>query len=140
MFDQPPGVDDLAAQTKRVIDQDGNDVGAWQHQVISVDGMELEARTPSPQALQAFSSAISSSSPATLRNDMTSLFIRRHLSPESHEKLMEKLMDPDGSGTDERTLSRVLKAIATLGTGRPSGPSRDSQPRRRSTGAPSELG
>jgi hypothetical protein len=144
MFDPPPGNADLESQTARleatpIIGPDGLPVDTWPYEIIEVDGIELQARVPTAQALQAFSAAISKHSPDEVRTNMTALYIRRHLSAASHERLMELMMDPEGTDVDEKTLSRVLRAISTLGTSRPSGPSRGWRPRRRTTGAPSAL-
>lgn len=132
MFDPPPGHDDLASQVLELHRGNSPDayatpppieLGPWSGEVIEVAGREIQVRKPRPEALHAFSMAVSRYSPPEIQNNMVALFVRSHMSIESYEQLLYRMMDPDDTITMDH-LGEVMRKIATLGTARPTGPSR----------------
>ncbi|MGC7194478.1 hypothetical protein RA997_23325, partial [Mycobacteroides abscessus subsp. abscessus] len=53
--------------------------------------------------------------PARTQNDISGLFIARHLSPESFEHVYSRLMDPDDSAYNANTIGELLGAILNAG-------------------------
>lgn len=121
-FPPPPGDTDLAAQS---------DPGRWHD--FTVAGIALRGRVPAPTALHVLTTATSPHVRGEIQNDMTWLFLRDHLHPDSLDAVQYALVDPDSGWTIAR-LGEVIRGIATLGTARPSGPSPRSRRRRRTTG------
>ncbi|WP_147404066.1 hypothetical protein [Nocardia panacis] len=100
----------------------GQPIPRWRHQTVDLDGELIQVRKPSPMALQAFSMAASRHTPDDLRQEMTTLFVRNHISPLSYGRLLTRMMNPDGNFTVE-DFGRIFELIATLDTARPTGPS-----------------
>lgn len=111
-----------------VIDVDGMVVAPapepWKHETIEFAGEEFEVRKPQPQALAAFSLASGKYIPQQMQNDMVGLFIRQHMSETSHARVYERMMDPEDPEFTPSTLGDLMRRIATLGTSRPTAPSR----------------
>lgn len=105
-----------------ILDGFGAPIPKWKHQTIEFDGEPLQIRKPAPQAIQAFAMAASKYTPNDIRIDMMNLFVKNHISPLSYGRLLARMMDPDDTFTVE-SFGRVIEKIATLDTGRPTGPS-----------------
>ena len=105
-----------------VLDEFGKPVPKWRHEFLHFDGVHLEVRKPKPQALQAFSLAVSTHTKAKTKNDMIGLFVKNHLSDASFAFLLSQMMDPDSDFTVAR-FGDLMREIATLGTARPTQPS-----------------
>lgn len=78
---------------------------------LEFKGDTLHARKPSQQALAAFSLATSKYVNIQVRNDMTGLFISRHLSPESYERVFSRLMDPDDPDYTLDAIGELMSAV-----------------------------
>lgn len=111
-----------------VIEEDGqlsvldDEDKPWPYDTVELSGNLVEVRKPKPEALQAFNMAVSPHSSNEIRNKYTTLFMLKHLSEKSYDWLLGRMSDPD----DEFSFSDfadLMKAIATLGTGRPTEPS-----------------
>lgn len=87
----------------------------WEHEVIEFLGDTLHVRKPTQQALAAFSLASSKYVPTNVRTDMTGLFMVRHLSPESYNRVFERLMNPDDTEYTLETIGRLVGAITESG-------------------------
>ena len=48
-----------------------------------------------------------------VKNDLTGLFIARHLSPESYGRVFSRLMDPDDAAYTVETVGELFNAIVT---------------------------
>lgn len=81
---------------------------------LEFKGDKLGVRVPSQQALAAFSLSTSKYISSGVRNDMTGLFINRHLSPESYEQVFSRLMDPDDDGYTVESIGELMRAIVEL--------------------------
>ncbi|WP_280505812.1 hypothetical protein [Nocardia farcinica] len=106
-----------------VLDSDGNPAPVWRHGTIELHGMTIQARKPQPAALQAFSMAVSKHTPAKTQTDMVTLFVRMHISDRSYGDLLAAMMNPD-TAIDIKIFGELMSKIATMGTSRPTLPSR----------------
>lgn len=83
----------------------------WPYDWLEFKGDKLGIRLPTRQALAAFSLASSKYVSLGVKNDLTGLFIARHLSPESYGRVFSRLMDPDESDYDVDTVGELFNAI-----------------------------
>lgn len=90
-------------------------VPKWEHEWLEFGGEKLGIRTPTPQAMSALSMGLGKFVPARTQNDISGLFIARHLSPESFEHVYSRLMDPDDSAYNANTIGELLGAILNAG-------------------------
>lgn len=113
------------AAAETVIDEDGAVEGVsdstevatvekWPHMTIEYAGAEWQVRKPTEQALAAFSLSSGKYIPPKMQNDMVGLFIKQHMSADSHETVYVRLMDPDDPEFDAETLGDLMRIIATL--------------------------
>lgn len=86
---------------------------AWPYDMLEFKGDLLGIRLPTRQALAAFSLASSKYVSLGVKNDLTGLFIARHLSPESYSRVFSRLMDPDEDDYDVDTVGELFNAIVT---------------------------
>ncbi len=127
----PPGFTDLETQTETALLMAPPDTTPYRP--VEVAGQTFDVRVPKPTALHTFQAAVSPHmGNDKVRYTMTSRFVRQHLSEESYEKLIVGLIT--GSGFTVEDMAALLESIATLGTSRPSKPSRISRSRRRHNG------
>jgi hypothetical protein len=84
------------------------------YQELEFKGDTLHARKPTQQALAAFTLATSKYVAMQVRNDMTGLFINRHLSPESYEQVFSRLMDPDDPDYTVETIGELMRGVVDL--------------------------
>lgn len=115
--DEPP------ASTDVVVSEDGNVIAladrfdvttageVWPHGTVEFKGDTLGIRLPTRQALAAFSLASSKYVSLQVKNDLTGLFIARHLSPESYGRVFSRLMDPDEDSYDVETVGELFNVI-----------------------------
>lgn len=85
----------------------------WEHDFLEFKGDKLGIRVPTRQALAAFSLASGKYVDIGVKNDLTGLFIARHLSPESYGRVFSRLMDPDEDDYDVDTVGELFNAIVT---------------------------
>lgn len=86
----------------------------WPHDWLVFKGDNLGIRRPKTQTLAAFSLASSKYVSLGVKNDLTGLFIARHLSPESYSRVFSRLMDPDDDEYTVDTVGELFNAIVTL--------------------------
>lgn len=86
-------------------------VEEWTHDWLMFKGDRLGIRVPSQQALAAFALSSGKYVPIEVKNDLTSLFIARHLSPESYGRVFSRLMDPDDPEYNTDTVGDLFEAI-----------------------------
>lgn len=104
-----------ADKAPKVIDtEDDTDAAGSPYQDMEYKGDTLQARKPTQQALAAFSLATSKYVNMQVRNDMTGLFISRHLSPESYELVFSRLMDPDDPDYTIETIGELMRGVVNL--------------------------
>ncbi|WP_067671904.1 hypothetical protein [Nocardia miyunensis] len=106
-----------------VLDSEGNPVPPWPYETVELHGRTIQVRKPNAAALQAFSMGVSKYTPDKIRTEMVSLFVQRHISERSYGELLVKMMDPDDPFTIEH-FGNLMEKIATIGSARPTGPSR----------------
>jgi hypothetical protein len=83
----------------------------WEHETIEFRGDTLNVRRPTDQALAGLSLSSSKYVKMTTRNDITGLFIARHLSPQSYDRVFARLMDPDDTGYTVETIGELMGEI-----------------------------
>ncbi|QHB37331.1 tail assembly chaperone [Mycobacterium phage BirdsNest] len=86
---------------------------AWPYDMLEFKGDLLGVRLPDRKALAAFSLASSKYVKLEVKNDLTGLFIARHLSPESYGRVFSRLMDPDEESYDVETVGELFNAVVT---------------------------
>lgn len=86
---------------------------SWPYDQLHFKGDLLGIRLPQRQALAAFSLASSKYVSLGVKNDLTGLFIARHLSPESYGRVFSRLMDPDETDYDVDTVGELFNEIVT---------------------------
>lgn len=111
MTQPPSGHDDLDSELD----------ARWLY--VPVAGLDLWARKPIAESLPVLNKALSQHSPAEMRNDMVAKFLHDNLEPDSLDRMWEAMVDP-GVETPGDLLEQVMRAVATLGTARPTVPSR----------------
>lgn len=85
----------------------------WPYDELEFEGDLLGVRLPTKQALAGFSLASSKYVSLGVKNDLTGLFIARHLSPESYGRVFSRLMDPDDDAYGVETVGELFNAIVT---------------------------
>ena len=85
----------------------------WPYDYLEFEGDKLGIRLPTRQALAAFSLASSKYVSLGVKNDLTGLFIARHLSQESYGRVFSRLMDPDDATYTVETVGELFNAIVT---------------------------
>ena len=88
--------------------EEGTDDG-WVE--LEFHGDTLKVRPPTQQALAAFSLGTSKHVPAESRNNLTGLFVRNHLSPESYEQVFSRLMDPDDDSYNINSIGELMRLV-----------------------------
>ena len=92
-----------------VIDVEVDEDDGWRE--LEFHGDTLKVRPPTQQALAAFSLGTSKHVPAESRNNLTGMFVNRHLSPESYERVMDRLMDPTDPDYSVETIGDLMRAV-----------------------------
>ncbi|AGT13940.1 hypothetical protein PHELEMICH_26 [Mycobacterium phage Phelemich] len=92
---------------------DVSTIEKWDHDWLQFKGDKLGIRVPTRQALAAFSLASGKYVDIGVKNDLTGLFIARHLSPESYGRVFSRLMDPDEVDYTVDTVGELFNAIVT---------------------------
>lgn len=87
---------------------------AWEHEWIDFEGDRLAFRIPRPSAVTGFSNSQSKYVANRDRGDHVQLFLQLHLSPESFNRVIFRMMHPD-SDYSLYTLARLVEAILTPG-------------------------
>lgn len=83
----------------------------WDHETIEFRGDTLNVRKPTDQALAGLSLSSSKYVKMTTRNDITGLFIARHLSEQSYDRVFSRLMDPDDAEYTVETIGELMGAV-----------------------------
>lgn len=104
---------------------DAEKTESWPYDWMEFKGDRLGVRLPTMQALAAFSLSTSKYVPAGQRNDLTGLFIARHLSPESYARVFSRLMDADDPDYDVDTVGDLFNAVVTAAVKRHEGKDTD---------------
>lgn len=115
MFDPPPGYVDL--------ESDGELAPNYPHfRKLEVPEVgTVMARKPMPNAIHALAMAASADIGAESRMDYLMLFAGNHLEPGELDRMFAQMVRPD-SALPEDTIERVVRAITTWSTARPTQP------------------
>jgi hypothetical protein len=114
MYDPPPGFPDLEHDAG-LCDRDGS------YRSLDVPGVgTLLARLPLPKSVSAISMAANSKLDAATKAGYLNLFVRNHVGDDTHEDLLRGMITGD---YPDDALQKVARAIACVGTPRPTRPS-----------------
>lgn len=94
-----------------VPDSDDAEPEPWPHQTIEFAGGPIQVRKPDTQAMVAFSLVNGKGASPEVQTRVFALFIRKHMSPESFEDIVGRLIDPDDSDV---SLDELIKALITM--------------------------
>lgn len=87
----------------------------WPHDWLEFKGDTLAVRVPTPQAMAALSQGLGKFIPPQEQNDISGLFIARHLSPQAYARVFSRLMDPDDADYDPNTIGELVGALLNAG-------------------------
>jgi len=83
----------------------------WAYETLEYEGHKLGVRIPTSQALTGFTMATGQYVPDLIKQNMVSLFVNKHFSPQSYAFLMMKLMDPDADEFNEETFGSLVRQL-----------------------------
>ncbi|MFA5711469.1 hypothetical protein [Mycolicibacterium sp.] len=89
--------------------------GEWEHDWLDFHGDRLAFRVPKSAAIQGFVMAQSKYAPADLRGEAANLFLIKHLSPESFDRVLFRMSNPDDPAYSIKTVSELVEAIMNPG-------------------------
>ena len=112
--DTPDVVDEPAGDELEVTAPASDEPAEWTHETIEFLGDTLQVRKPTQQAMAAFSLATSKYVTPQVRNDMTGMFISRHMSPDSYSQVFSRLMDPDDEDYTVDSIGALMRTIVEL--------------------------
>lgn len=88
----------------------------WAHEWIEFQGDKLAVRKPTTQALAAYSLSASQFIDGARQNDISGMFMDRHMALGSYMRVMDRFMSPDDPDYDETTVGELMKQIVELRT------------------------
>lgn len=88
----------------------------WPHQWIEFEGDRLAVRKPTLQALAAYSLSASRFVDPQIQNDISGLFIARHMSPETYAHVMDRFLSPDDPDYTEESVGAIMRMVVELTT------------------------
>lgn len=106
---------------RNLYDADGGeewyfDDKTWPHQFVDFRGDKLAVRRPTQQALSAFSLATSKHVKVRSQNNLTGLFIERHLSEATYDRVYSRMMDGDDPAYDKKAIGKLIGMVVKLHT------------------------
>jgi hypothetical protein len=111
MYDPPAGYQDFLA------DAENNDRGDGPMYPLHVEGVgTIQARKPIPGSAAPLGAAGRSKIPDREKLGYLNLFVRNHIGADQYEQLLERMMTDDAPAD---TMPRIVEAITTRGTARP---------------------
>jgi hypothetical protein len=88
----------------------------WPHQWVEFMGDRLAVRKPTMQALAAYSLSASRFVEPQVQNDISGLFIARHMSPDSYARVMDRFMNGDDPDYNEQSVGELMRMVVELTT------------------------
>lgn len=85
----------------------------WSHDWLEFKGDKLAIRVPKGAALQALGAARHNS--LEFQDRLVNLFVAKHLSPETYERVMYRMVDPDDEEFTTGAWGEMISAIAEVG-------------------------
>ncbi|MGV0738241.1 hypothetical protein ABQF35_14225 [Mycobacterium syngnathidarum] len=85
----------------------------WKHDWLDFKDDKLGIRVPKGAALQALGAARHNS--LEFQDRLLNLFVAKHLSPESYERVFFRMIDPDDEGFTTEDWGKLINAIAEIG-------------------------
>lgn len=121
LIDHPP-TDELAVRDDADLDkpeqpdepQWDDDDKDWAYRFIEYKGDRLAVRRPTKQALAAFSLGSSKFVKLTTQNNVTGMFVERHLSEASYDRMISRMMDPDDPDYGPKSIGEIMGQVVRL--------------------------
>jgi hypothetical protein len=113
-FDDGATVSDTVTEDTPVTDissAEQTEPEPWPYETIDYAGERLEVRKPSAQAMVAFTLAQGDDVSQVVQLRVFSMFVRKHLSPSSFERVISRMMEPDADGV---SIESLVKTLVTL--------------------------
>lgn len=115
---EPAPAAEVAVPTStEVVDPDAEEKWShqteWKHDWLDFKGDNLGIRVPKGAALQALNAARHSS--LEFQDRLVNLFVAKHLSPETYERVMYRMVDPDDEEFTTGAWGELIGAIAEKG-------------------------
>jgi hypothetical protein len=86
----------------------------WEHERVEYKGDDLAVRKPTMQALAAFQLSSGKYISSEKQNNMTGLFVDQHLGPDSYDRIMQRLMNPDDADYTTKSVSEIMGIVVQL--------------------------
>lgn len=83
----------------------------WPYDRIEYKGDRLAIRKAKMQALMAYQLSSGKYIPMEKQNDASGLFIVEHLGPDSYDRIMERMLDPDDVDYDMKSFAELMGLI-----------------------------
>lgn len=83
----------------------------WPYARIEYRGDNLAIRHASMQALMAYQLSSGKFIPMEKQNDASGLFIDQHLGPDTYDRIMQRMMDPDDPDYDMSSFAEIMGAL-----------------------------
>lgn len=113
--DDEAGTDIAVRTDDKWVDPDKD----WAHEWIEFEGDRLAVRKPTTQALAAYSLSASQFVAPQIQNDISGLFMARHMAQGSYLHVMDRFINGDDPDYDEKTVGALMRMIVELTTGPP---------------------
>jgi hypothetical protein len=88
----------------------------WPHQWIEFQGDRLAVRKPTTQAIAAYSLSLSRFVAPQIQNEISGLFMARHMSAETYARVMDRFMNGDDPDYNDKTVGELMRTIIELAT------------------------
>lgn len=86
----------------------------WEHERIEFYGDDLAIRIPTQQALSAFQLSSSKYVSSEKQGNVSGMFVDRHLGPDTYDRVMERLMDPDDTEYTTSTVAELMGKLVSM--------------------------
>ena len=97
----------------------------WPHEFIEYRGDRLAVRKPTQQALVGFAVGSSRFVRAATQSNVLGLFIERHMSEASYDRMINRLLDPDDPDYTAKSVGAIVSKIVKLRTEKSAAPDDD---------------
>lgn len=117
VIESEPAAEVAVPTSTEVVDPDAEEKwthqAEWKHDWLDFKGDTLGIRVPKGSALQALGAARHNS--LEFQDRLLNLFIAKHLSPESYERVFYRMINPDDEEFTTSDWGELINAIAEIG-------------------------
>ncbi|SHT85061.1 Uncharacterised protein [Mycobacteroides abscessus subsp. abscessus] len=86
----------------------------WPYERLEYKGDNLAVRKPTIQALAAFQLSSGKFIDPERQTDITSLFMDRHLGPDTYDRIMTRLISPDEPEYTKASIGEIMGAVVRM--------------------------